>query len=224
MKKVNNSKARQFAVIGCGRFGSSVAKTLYSLGYDVMVIDRNEDVVQSMADSVTHAIQADGTDEASIKSLGIRNFDVVVVTIGSDIQSSILITLIVKEMGVKYVIAKAQNELHGKVLYKSGADRVVFPERDMGVRVAHNLVSSNILDYIELAPDYSIMEISALEEWEGKTLLDLNMRGKYGINVMAIKHGTEINISPRASDAIYTDDILVVVGNNDDLQRIERKI
>lgn len=224
MKKVDNSIVRQFAVIGCGRFGSSVAKTLYGLGYDVMAIDRNEDVVQSMADSVTHAIQADGTDEASIKALGIRNFDVVVVTIGSDIQSSILITLIVKELGVKYVIAKAQNELHGKVLYKSGADRVVFPERDMGVRVAHNLVSSNILDYIELAPDYSIMEISALEEWEGKTLLDLNMRGKYGINVMAIKHGTEINISPRASDAIYKDDILVVVGNNDDLRRIERKI
>ncbi len=215
---------KQFAVIGCGRFGSSVAKTLYSLGYEVMAIDRNEDVVQSIADSVTHAIQADGTDEASIKSLGIRNFDVVVVTIGSDIQSSILITLIVKEMGVKYVIAKAQNELHGKVLYKSGADRVVFPERDMGVRVAHNLVSSNILDYIELAPDYSIMEIAALEEWEGKSLLDLNMRGKYGINVIAIKHGTEINISPEAYDRIYKEDVLVVVGNNDALQFIEKKI
>ncbi len=214
---------RQFAVIGCGRFGSSVARTLYSLGYDVMAIDRNEDVIQSIADSVTHAVQADATDEASIKSLGIRNFDVVVVTIGSDIQSSILITLIVKELGVKYVIAKAQNDLHGKVLYKSGADRVVFPERDMGVRVAHNLVSSNILDYIELAPDYSIMEIAALQEWEGKSLLDINMRGKYGINVMAIKHGTEINISPTASDRIHKDDILVVVGNNDDLQRIERK-
>ena len=214
---------KQFAVIGCGRFGSSVARTLYSLGYDVLAIDRNEDVIQAIADSVTHAVQADATDEASIKSLGIRNFDVAVVTIGSDIQSSILITLIVKELGVKYVIAKAQNELHGKVLYKSGADRVVFPERDMGVRVAHNLVSSNILDYIELAPDYSIMEIAALSEWEGKSLAEINMRGKYGINVMAIKHGAEINISPAASDRIHREDILVVVGNNDDLQKLERK-
>jgi len=214
---------KQFAVIGCGRFGSSVARTLYSLGYDVLAIDRNEDVIQSIADAVTHAVQADATDEASVKSLGIRNFDVAVVTIGSDIQSSILITLIVKELGVKYVIAKAQNELHGKVLYKSGADRVVFPERDMGVRVAHNLVSSNILDYIELAPDYSIMEIAALQEWEGKNLMEINMRGRYGINVMAIKHGAEINISPTASDIIHKEDILVVVGNNDDLQRIERK-
>ncbi|KXG76157.1 potassium channel family protein [Thermotalea metallivorans] len=214
---------KQFAVIGCGRFGSSVAKTLYSLGYDVLAIDENEDVIQAIADSVTHAVQVDATDEASLKSLGIRNFDVVVVTIGSDIQSSILITLIAKELGVKYVVAKAQNELHAKVLYKIGADRVVFPERDMGVRVAHNLVSSNILDYIELAPDYSIVEVTSLKEWEGKSLKDLNIRGKYGINVMAIKHGGEINISPTAADVIKRGDVLVVVGHNDDLQKIEQR-
>ncbi|AOT68808.1 potassium channel family protein [Geosporobacter ferrireducens] len=214
---------KQFAVIGCGRFGSSVARTLYGLGYDVLAIDENEDVIQNISDSVTHAVQADATDEASVKSLGIRNFDVAVITIGSDIQSSILITLIVKELGVKYVVAKAQNELHAKVLYKIGADRVVFPERDMGVRVAHNLVSSNILDYIELAPDYSIVEISALKDWEGKTLSELNMRAKYGINVMAIKHGAEINISPNALDIIRKDDVLVVIGHNDDVQKLENK-
>ncbi|MBB6216807.1 trk system potassium uptake protein TrkA [Anaerosolibacter carboniphilus] len=215
---------KQFVVIGCGRFGSSVARTLYSLGYDVLAIDENEDVIQTIADSVTHAVQVDATDETSLKSLGIRNFDVAVVTIGSDIQSSILITLIAKELGIKYVVAKAQNELHAKVLYKIGADRVVFPERDMGVRVAHNLVSSNILDYIEVAPDYSIVEISALKEWEGKNLKDLNMRAKYGINVMAIKHGSEINISPNALDMIGKDDVLVVVGHNDDIQKIEQRI
>jgi len=214
---------KQFAVIGCGRFGSSVARTLYGLGYDVLAIDENEDVIQNISDSVTHAVQADATDEASIKSLGIRNFDVAVITIGSDIQSSILITLIVKELGVKYVVAKAQNELHAKVLYKIGADRVVFPERDMGVRVAHNLVSSNILDYIELAPDYSIVEISALKDWEGKSLSELNMRARYGINVMAIKHGAEINISPNALDTIRKDDVLVVIGHNDDVQKLEKK-
>ncbi|MEW9122048.1 MAG: TrkA family potassium uptake protein [Thermotaleaceae bacterium] len=214
---------KQFAVIGCGRFGSSVARTLYGLGYDVLAIDDNEEIIQNISESVTHAVQADATDETSIKSLGIRNFDVAVITIGSDIQSSILITLIVKELGVKYVVAKAQNELHAKVLYKIGADRVVFPERDMGVRVAHNLVSSNILDYIELAPDYSIVEISALKEWEGKTLSELNMRARYGINVMAIKHGVEINISPNALDSIRKDDVLVVIGHNDDVHKIEKK-
>ncbi len=215
---------KQFVVIGCGRFGSSVARTLYSLGYDVLAIDENEDVIQAIADSVTHAVQVDATDETSLKSLGIRNFDVAVVTIGSNIQSSILITLITKDLGIKYVVTKAQNELHAKVLYKIGADRVVFPERDMGVRVAHNLVSSNILDYIEVAPDYSIVEISALKDWEGKNLKDLNMRAKYGINVMAIKHGSEINISPTALDMINKGDVLVVVGHNDDIQKIEQRI
>lgn len=214
---------KQFVVIGCGRFGSSVAKTLYGLGFDVLAIDSNEDVIQGIADSVTHAVQADATEEAALKSLGMRNFDVAVITVGSNIQSSIMATLIVKELGVKYVVAKAQNEQHAKVLYKIGADRVVFPERDMGVRVAHNLVSSNILDYIELAPDYSIVEISALQEWEGNNLRELNMRAKYGINVMAIKHGTEINISPSATDIVKKGDVLVVIGHNDDIQKIEKK-
>lgn len=214
---------KQFAVIGCGRFGSSVARTLYSLGHDVLAIDKNEDVVQSISDFVTHAIQADATDESSLRSLGLRNFDVAVVSIGSNIQTSILITLLAKEAGVQMVVAKAQNDLHGKVLYKSGADRVVFPERDMGTRLAHNLVSSNILDYIELAPDYSIVEITALKQWAGKSLAEVNMRGRYGINVMAIKQGSYINIAPKATDVIGDDCILVVVGHNEDIQKIERK-
>jgi trk system potassium uptake protein TrkA len=214
---------KQFLVIGCGRFGTSVAKTLYGLGYDVLAIDADEDVVQEVSDFVTHAVQANATDEASLKSLGARNFDVAVITIGSDIQASILITLILKELGIKYIVAKAQNELHAKVLYKIGADRIVFPERDMGVRVAHNLVSSNILDYIELAPDYSIVEIAALKDWAGKSLNGLDIRARYGINVMAIKHGAEINIAPKATDIIKKDDVLVVIGHNDDIQKLERK-
>ncbi len=214
---------QQFAVIGCGRFGASVATTLYELGYDVLAIDENEDVIQEIADSVTHAVQADATDEVSIKSLGIRNFDVVIIAIGSDIQSSIMATILVKELGVKYVVAKAQNELHAKVLYKIGADRIVFPERDMGVRVAHNLVFPNILDCIELAPDYSIIEVSALKEWEDKSLRELNIRSKYGVNVMAIKYEGNINISPKADDVIKKGDILVVIGHNDELQEIEKK-
>lgn len=213
---------KQFAVIGCGRFGSSVARSLFSLGYDVLAIDQDEEKIQEISDFVTHAAQADVIDESTLKALGIRNFDVVVVSIGSDLQASIMATLIAKELGVKTVIAKAQNELHGKVLYKIGADRVVFPERDMGVRVAHNLVSSSILDYIELAPDYSIVEIAAFPEWENKTLKELRLPTRFGVSVMAIKRDNEVNISPYADDMILKDDVLIVVGSNQDLKKIER--
>lgn len=216
-------KTKQFVVIGLGRFGSSIAKTLYSLGHEVLAIDVDEEVVQDISDHVTHAVQADATDEATLKSLGIRNFDIAVITIGSDVQSSVLVTLLVKELGVKYVIAKAQNELHAKVLYKIGADRVVFPERDMGIRVAHNLCSSNILDYIELSADYSIMEVTALDEWENRSLKELNMRSNYGINIMAIKRGNDINIAPSADEVIKHGDVLVVIGGTEDIKNIERQ-
>jgi trk system potassium uptake protein TrkA len=213
---------KQYVVIGCGRFGSSVAMKLTELGEEVMVVDKNEEIIQTISESVTYAVQADATDEQTIRSLGIRNFDVAVVTIGSDIQSSILITLMCKELGVKYVISKAQNELHGKVLYKTGADRVVFPEREMGVKIAKNLVSDNILDYIELAPDYSIVEIVALERWVGKNLRQLNIRARYGVNVMAIKQGYDIKVAVGPEDVIREGDVLVVIGHNDDLNRIDK--
>lgn len=212
---------RQFAVIGLGRFGISVAKTLYSLENDVLAIDVNEDMVQEISDSVTHAVQMDATDEGALKTLGLRNFDVAVVTIGSNIQDSILVTLLLKELGVKYIIAKANSELHAKVLKKIGADRVILPEKDMGIRVAHNLVSSSILDYIELSPDYSIMEIEAPEEWTNSSLKELNLRSRYGINVMAIKREDEVNISPSALDTIEVGDIVVAIGSADELSRLE---
>ncbi|HHY41478.1 MAG TPA: TrkA family potassium uptake protein [Thermoanaerobacterales bacterium] len=214
---------RQYLVVGLGRFGSSLAKTLYNLGYDVMGIDRDEEIIQNMADSITHAVQADATDENILKALGVKNFDVAIVSIGDDIQSSILITIMLKEMGIKYVVAKAQSQLHGKVLYKIGADRVVFPERDMGVRVAHNLIYSNILDYIELSPEYSIVEIAAVPAWFDKSLRQLDMRKKYGLNVMAIKrNNNDVIISPHADDVIFKDDILVVVGHKEDIEKLER--
>lgn len=216
---------KQFAIIGLGRFGSSIAKTLYQMGHDVLAIDNDPEEVQEISDYVTHAVQADATDEVTLNTLGIRNFDVAVITIGTDIQSSIMITLLCKEMGVKYVLAKAQNEIHAKVLYRIGADKVVFPERDMGSRVAHNLVSSNILDYIELAPDYSLVEIVPNPEWEGKNLRQLNIRAKYGVNVIAIKREDgKVNVAPQAEDVVENNDILVVIGNNDDIKRIEEKV
>jgi len=214
---------KQFVVIGCGRFGSSVAKKLTELGCEVLVVDENEEIIQNISDVVTYAVQADATDENTLKSLGIRNFDVAIVTIGGDIQASVLVTLMIKELGVKQIIAKAQNDMHAKVLYRIGADRVVFPEREMGTRIAKNLVSDNILDYIELAPDYSIVEVLALEEWIGSSLKNLNMRAEYGINVMAIKNGLDINIAVNADEVIKTGDILVVIGHNDDLNKIDHK-
>lgn len=215
---------KQFAIIGCGRFGSSVARTLYSLGHDVLVIDKDEELVQEISDSVTHAVQADVMDEHVMRDLGIRNFDVVIISIGSNLEASIFATLISKELGVKSVIAKAQNELHGKVLKKIGADKIIFPERDMGVRVAHNLVSTNILDFIELSPDYSIVEITAISEWEDRTLKELELPTKYGFNVMAIKRDDCINISPYANDIILKDDILVVIGNTKNIEKIEKHV
>lgn len=215
---------KQFVVIGLGRFGTSVAKTLYSLGNDVLAIDVDEETVQNISDSVTHSVQADATDENTLRSLGIRNFDVAVVTIGSDLQSSVMVTLLLKELGVGYIIAKANNEIHAKVLYKIGADRVVLPERDMGVRVAHNLVSSNILDYIELSPDYSIAEIANPRAWEGKTLQELNLRANYGINIVAVKRDNEINVSPMADDKLEVGDVIVAIGCADELNKLENEI
>jgi trk system potassium uptake protein len=212
---------KQYAVIGLGRFGTSVAKTLYKAGYEVMAIDTNEDRVQEMMDEVTHAVQADAIEEDTLKELGIRNFDVAIVAIGHDIQSSILTTVMLKEVGVKYVVAKAQNELHGKVLSKVGADKVVYPERDMGIRVANNLVSSKLLDHIEISPEYSILEIAAPERLVGKTLIQTNLRAKFGVTVMAIKRGKEMIVSPKASELIQTDDILLAIGKVEKLANLE---
>ncbi|WHH59522.1 TrkA family potassium uptake protein [Petroclostridium sp. X23] len=212
-----------FVILGLGRFGKSVAKTLYQLGNDVLVIDENEETIQSMSECVTHAIAGDVTDENVLKACGIRNFDVAIVAIGGNMESSILVTVLLKEIGGNYIVAKAQNELHAKVLSRVGADKVIFPERDMGVRVAHNLVSTNILDYIELSPDYSIMEITVPKQWIEKSLKQLNVRVKYGINIMAIKNGNEINVAPKADNIIQQDDVLVIIGSNADIKKINEK-
>lgn len=214
-------KSKQFIVIGLGRFGQSVAKTLFQMGYDVLAVDEDEDAVQEIADSVTHAVQMDATDEYALRTLGIRNFDIAVVSIGTNIQSSIMVTLNLKEAGIKKVVAKATNDMHAKLLTKIGADRVVLPEMDMGVRVAHNLVSANILDVIELSPDYSIVEITAPNQWYDKEIKTIDARAKYGINIMAIKSQEDINVSPRASDSIREGDVLVVIGSIEDLSKIE---
>ncbi|SHE92843.1 trk system potassium uptake protein TrkA [Caldanaerobius fijiensis DSM 17918] len=216
---------KQFVVIGLGSFGVSVARSLYEMGNDVLAIDKDEELVQSISDSVTHAVQADATDENVLKSLGVKNFDVAVVTIGSDMQSSTMVTMLVKDLGVKYVIAKAHNELHARVLYRVGADRVVMPEKEMGIRVARSIVSTNLLDFIELSKEYSIIEIIPLDEWVQKSLQEINMRKRYGLNVIAAKKmGEEIVVSPGADYIIEDGDILVVCGKNADIKKLEKRI
>ncbi|NBD27705.1 potassium channel family protein [Paenibacillus glycinis] len=212
---------KQYAVIGMGRFGSSVAQELSDLGFEVLAIDVSEQKIQEASNWVTHAVAVDSTDEEALRSLGLRNFDVVVVAIGEDIQASILTTLILKELGVPELIVKAQNELHGKVLNKIGADKVVFPERDMGLRVAHHLISPNILEYIELSNDYSIVEMKAPDFTIGRNLMQLDIRARFKCNVLAIKKGTEMNIAPSAENVIQEDDVLVIVGKTEDLSELE---
>lgn len=215
------NKNKQFAVIGLGRFGTSVATTLYQMGYEVLAIDAAEEQVQKFSEAVTHVVQADTTDENSLKALGIRNFDVVVVAIGEDIQANVLTTLLLKDLGVKYIVAKARNELHGKMLAKIGADRVVYPERDMGLRVAHNLVSTNVLEYIELSPDLSIAEISAPKTLIGQSLAEANLRAKYEVNVVAVKRNEELIVPPPPGEKIREGDILIFVGQTRGIQKME---
>ncbi|WP_202081085.1 potassium channel family protein [Caldalkalibacillus salinus] len=212
---------KQFAVIGLGRFGGSICQTLAEIGHEVLAIDIQEERINDFASIATQAIRCDTTDEQALRELGVRNFDHVIVAIGENIQASILTTLILKDLEVPYITVKAQNDYHEKVLSKIGATKVIHPERDMGVRFAHNLISENVLEFIELSQDHSLVEIIASEKMVGKTLLDLDIRAKYGCNIMAIKSEDHLNISPRAEDIIKKGDLLVVIGSNRDISKLE---
>lgn len=215
---------KSYAVIGLGRFGGSICRTLTDEGMEVLAIDSNEERVNEYAMIASHAVVGDTTDENVLKSLGIRNFDHVIVAIGDDIQSSILTTLILKELGVARITVKAQNDYHEKVLRKIGADHVVHPERDMGKRIATNMTSSNVVDYLQLSDEHSIVEIVANKKLSGHTIIDLDIRKKYGLNIVAIKRGEEIIVSPQASESIYLNDVLIVIGTDIDIDRFEKKV
>ncbi|MDF2717359.1 MAG: potassium uptake system protein [Paenibacillus sp.] len=217
-------KMKQFAVIGLGRFGSSLAKELVSQGFEVLGIDRDEETVDEMADILTHAIVADSTEEETLRSIGIRNFDCAIVAIGDDIQASIMTAILLKDLGVKMVVAKALTELHGKVLERLGVDRVIYPERDMGIRVAHQLVNPNLLDYIELSKDYTIVELSVPGKLNGVTLKELDPRAKYGCSVVAINKASGVIIAPAATDVINERDIMVIIGTNKQIESFEDEL
>ncbi|WP_148359126.1 potassium channel family protein [Peribacillus simplex] len=208
---------RQYAVIGLGRFGTSVSLRLHTAGQEVLGIDINEERVEDAELSVTHAVIADTTEEETLKSIGIRNFDCVIVAIGNDMQSSILTTLLLKELGIKKVIAKALNKNHGQVLNKVGADWVIYPERDMGERVANQLLSPKMLNYIELSKEYNIEEIMIPASMTEKSLRELDLRAIYNISVIAIVSNGEIIISPSPDYVIQEGDMLLMIGNKEDL-------
>lgn len=212
---------KQFVVIGLGRFGFSLTKTLIQNGHEVLAVDKNEQLVQEISSIATHALQADSTDRLALQELGVQHFQHAVVAIGEDLQASILTTLLLKELNVPKVTVKARNETSGTVLSKVGADHIVFPERDMATRLGHQLSSNNLIDYIELSPDYNLVEIKAPAAMDGKSLKKLNIRAKYGCTILAIKAGTKINISPKADEEISRGDLLLMIGSNEDIRRLE---
>lgn len=214
---------KQYLVIGLGRFGSAIARTLCEDGIQVMGVDRRIDLVEEHRDSLTQAVQADSTDRETMEALGAGDFDTAFVTIGSDVKTSCVTTMLLKEMGVRHVVAKASDDFHGRMLEKLGADKIVFPERDMGKRIAHNLVSGNLLEYIELSPDFSMAEILAEADWAGKTLLELHLRDRMGINVVAIRSGEKTNALPTSQTVIQAGDVMLVVAGEETLLGLNKR-
>lgn len=213
---------KSYLVLGLGRFGRSLATELYNHGSEVLAIDKDEDIVNEIQTHVTHALIGDCADENVLQSIGVRNFDVVIVAVGGeDIQTSTLATIMLKELGANYVISRAADALHGKILKKIGADRVIMPEYDMGVRCAKSLTSSNILDMINLSEDYSIVEIKAPKSWVDSSIKTLNLRSNYGITVLAVKGENRFIITPSSDFMIKDEDILVILGHNKNIAKIK---
>lgn len=214
---------KQFAVIGMGRFGISLAMKLVEAGQDVLAIDNSEDRIQEVEHYFTHAVVADASDEKALTSLGIRNFDSVIVAIGSDIQASILTAMLLAHLGVENIIAKAINERHGQVLEKIGVKWIVYPEKDMGERVANQILSPNVLNYIEISKQHSIEEVKLPESMVGKNLKELNLRAKYNVNVIAIERSGDVIVSMNPDEALQKGDFLIIIGNRKDLAKFSRE-
>lgn len=210
---------KNFAVIGLGRFGMALALTLAEGDCDVLVIDEKEENVQEIADKVTYAVKADVREPGVLKSLGVQNVDAVIVAVAENTEASIMATMQAKELGVPMVAAKAMNGLHGRILEKIGADRVIYPEKSMGTRVAKNLLSGGFVDMVELSTEFSLAEFQIPEEWVGKSLAQLRIREKHHITVIAIKKGEQIDVNPKP-DIPLEECFLIAIGKNDDLDHL----
>lgn len=213
---------KSFVVIGLGRFGSEAAKRLCQQGCEVLVIDSRSDLVQQMSNEVTQAVVGDARDKEVLRALGVKDFDCGIVAIGDSLADSVLATMNLKELGVPYIVCKAYDETHRQVLKKLGADRVVIPEKENADRLAKSLSSPNVLDYIELSEDYGIVEVPAPAPWQGKSLIELNIRAKLGVNILAVKREGHITVSPSADFRIEQGDTLVVLGDTGALNAVQK--
>lgn len=213
---------KTYVVIGLGRFGTEIARQLCSLGCEVLAMDIHSDVVQAISSEVTHAVMGDSRDKDVLRALDMANFDCAVVAIGDDLAASVLTVMNLQELGVPEIICKAQDETHRRVLERLGVSRVVIPEREHAARLARSLASTNVLDYIELSQDCGIVEVPAPNAWQGKTLVELQVRAKLGVNIIAIRSGGKINVSPAASYAIQEGDVMVMVGDSRALAKVQK--
>ncbi len=217
--------SKQAAVIGMGRFGVSLAQELYHMKFDVLALDKDEQVVQDLTGQLSYVVRADSTSEAVLRELGIANFDLAVVAIGTDIQANIMTTLLLKTLGVKEVIARSNNPLHGQTLERIGADKVVYPEQDAGIRLAHTLFNPDVMEYLAITPDFGISKVRPPEHVVGHTLEEAGLGGtrdRYGIAVLAIRRGREPILFPAKDEEVVSGDVLFVAGKDDLLDRVRR--
>ena len=213
---------KSYIVIGLGRFGQAAARQLCMLGAEVLAMDKHSDLVQQVANDVTHAVVGDAQDKEVLRTLGVRDFDCAILAIGDDLAASVLITMNLKELEVPFIVCKAHDETHRKVLEKLGVDRVVIPEQEQAQRLARSLYSHNVLDYIELSEEYGILEVPAPKAWVGKTLMELNVRARLGVNIIAVESGKTTNVAPGADYLIKDGDVMVVLGHNLALEAVQK--
>ena len=213
---------KSFVIVGLGRFGMQVAKRLAQQGCEVLAMDTSADLVQQLSDEVTQAVVADARDKEVLRALGVKDFDCAVVAIGDSLADSVLATMNLKELGLPQIVCKAHDETHRQVLKKLGADRVVIPEQENADRLAKSLSSVNVLDYIELSPDYGIIEVPAPAAWEGKSLIELNVRAKLGVNILSVKREGSITVSPAADFRMAKNDTLLMLGDTAALEAVQK--
>ena len=213
---------QSYMVIGLGRFGTQIARRLCELGCEVLAVDESSELVQQISNDVTHAVVADAQDKEVLRALGAGNFDCAIVAIGGSLADSVLATMNLKELNVPKIVCKAHDETHRKVLLKVGADQVVIPEQENADRLAKSLSSLNVLDYIELSDEYGIIDVPAPQSWVGKTLKELNVRAKLGVNILAIRRDGRIDVSPSADYDIQSGDIMVILGDTAALKAVQK--
>lgn len=214
---------KQYGVFGLGNFGTSVALTLESLGCEVLAVDKSMEKIQEISDQVSYAMKADVEDEEVMEAIGARNLDGAVIAISENLEASIMATIMAKEIGIPHVIAKAQTELQGRVLKKVGADAIVYPEKEMGIKIARGIVATNFAEWIDLSPEYSLVECKIPRSWVGKTLLELKIREKNGINVVGMKCNGKVDISINPAEPFPGEGVVILIGANHALKALEEE-